>query len=630
MRFSDLRSRVRINPVKSENVAMRKRRRGLVALMMTAALVLSLLSLTSGWRLLDLRIYDYLSTIVLPGLPENGPIIVAIDEPSLSEIAQQWPWPRSLHAQLVEALRDAGASAIGLDIIFAEPSTPQADEQLAAAMGSDTVLAGDYTVLTTPQADQEIRVEPLAGLLAGGALTGIASIGLDGDGMMRRIPSYPDGFARRLADAVGHDTDPAQGERLLRVFGPARTYPTVSYYQALDPDSFLPADFFRGRPVIVGLSLQNTPTVGEGGAGADAYATSHTVRSNRLVPGAEIQATIYDNIVHKLGVRPASSPAVIAVIVLAALAAGLLVRRGTGWKTLATVTIAAIGLFGASIALIYLVSFYISPTGALSALVVVTGGQGLVDFAEERRTRLHIIRAFSQYLAPALVERLARDPSLLKLGGERRTISILFCDVRGFTSIAERMKDRPDELTALINRLLTPLSDIVLALGGTIDKYIGDCIMAFWNAPLDDQDHAFHAVSAALSMLDAIERLNAELAEEAADGEPPPVLRIGIGINTGDAIVGNMGSDRRFDYSALGDAVNLASRLESASKTYDVPLLIGETTAAMIGERLPLREVDRISVKGRSAISPVFTAENFIGAVQYMKTPGRIFPSSDG
>jgi adenylate cyclase len=214
VRFSDLRSRVRINPVKPEDVAMRKRRRGLVALVTAAALVLSLLSLTSGWRLLDLRIYDYLSTLVLPELPQGGPIIVAIDEPSLSEIAQQWPWPRSLHAQLVEALREAGASAIGLDIIFAEPSTPQADAHLAAAMRPDTVLAGDYTVLTTPQADQEIRVEPLAELLAGGATTGITSIGLDGDGMMRRVPRYPDGFARRLADAAGQAADLPEGERL--------------------------------------------------------------------------------------------------------------------------------------------------------------------------------------------------------------------------------------------------------------------------------------------------------------------------------------------------------------------------------------------------------------------------------
>lgn len=610
MRFVDLRSRVRINPVKPEGVSMRKRRRGLIVLVAAAALVLSLLSLTSGWRLLDLRIYDYLSTIVLPELPEDGPIIVAIDEPSLSEIAQQWPWPRSLHARLVEALRGAGASAIGLDIIFAEMSTPQADAELASAVGPDTVLAGDYTVLTTPQADQEIRVEPLAVLLESGATTGIASIGLDGDGMMRRLPPHPDGFAKRLADVAGHETVLPQGERLLRVFGPARTYPTVSYYQALDPAGFLPADFFRGRPVIVGLSLQNTPTVGEGGAGADAYATSYTVRNNRLVPGAEIQATIFDNLVHGTSIRPASPLAVIAAIVLPALAARLLVRRGTGWKTLATVALAAFGLFGASFALILLAGFYMSPTGALSALIIVAGGQALVDFAEERRTRLHITRAFSQYLAPALVERLARDPSLLKLGGERRTISILFCDVRGFTSIAERMKDTPDELTILINRLLTPLSDIVLASGGTIDKYIGDCIMAFWNAPLDDEDHAFHAVSAALSMLDAIEQLNAALAEAApANGEPPPILRVGIGINTGDAIVGNMGSDRRFDYSALGDAVNLASRLESESKTYGVPLLIGEATAVLVRERVLLREIGRIAVKGRNEVSRVFTAE---------------------
>ncbi len=165
------------------------------------------------------------------------------------------------------------------------------------------------------------------------------------------------------------------------------------------------------------------------------------------------------------------------------------------------------------------------------------------------------------------------------------------------------MKDEPERLTALINRLLTPLSEVVLAHGGTIDKYIGDCVMAFWNAPLDDPDHAIHAVEAALGMLQALDALNAELrgGSRGATATTPMALRIGIGINTGDCVVGNMGSEHRFDYSALGDAVNLASRLEGETKNYDVPILLGERNgAARRGSRFTIVELDRI----RSRASP--------------------------
>jgi adenylate cyclase len=268
--------------------------------------------------------------------------------------------------------------------------------------------------------------------------------------------------------------------------------------------------------------------------------------------------------------------------------------------------VVAIGL--ASFALVRMVNVFVSPIGPTIALLLVAAGQTALDYAEERRRRREIVRAFSQYLSPALVERLARDPSQLKLGGERRTLSILFCDVRGFTTIAEALKDDPEQLTALINRLLTPLSDIVLKHGGTIDKYIGDCLMAFWNAPLDDPQHAHHSVAAALDMLDAMAALNAELrAEAAANGTVYHPLRIGIGINTGDCVVGNMGSLQRFDYSVLGDAVNLASRLEGASKMYGVSLLIGEQTATFAEADFAVLELDRITVKGRTTAAPVYT-----------------------
>ena len=593
----------------TETAAARIRRRrtrlGLLAALTVAAF--SLVSLASPFSLVELRSFDYLSTFAPPPLPQDGPVIVAIDEPSMAEIGSQWPWPRALHARLIEALRRAGAKAIGVDIIFAEPSVaPENDVALAAAVGPDVVLAGDETLIETPQADQFVRTEPLAQLIERGAKTGIASVQLSGDGTFRQVPAYPDGFAAQLAQTAGRQPKARSGPALLQMFGPARTYPTVSYYQALDPVQFLPEGFFRNRVVIVGLSLQNAPTLQAGGA--DAFATPFTVHTGQLISGAEIQATIFDNITSGLFIETAGRPIAIAAIALGALLAAGIVFRSTGWPTAAVSVLVLLLFAAASYALLRLGHVFVSPVGPVLSYLCVVAGQTGLDYAAERRSRREITRAFSRYLSPALVERLANDPSQLKLGGERRTLTILFCDVRGFTTISETLQDDPEQLTTLINRLLTPLSEIVLESGGTIDKFIGDCLMAFWNAPLDDPDHASHAVGAALRMLEAIETLNAELRREAeGKGTAPHVLRIGIGINTGDCVVGNMGSSRRFDYSVLGDCVNLASRLEGESKNYGVPLLIGEQTARLSAADFTSIELDSITVKGRTALSPIFT-----------------------
>jgi adenylate cyclase len=177
---------------------------------------------------------------------------------------------------------------------------------------------------------------------------------------------------------------------------------------------------------------------------------------------------------------------------------------------------------------------------------------------------------------------------------------MLFCDVRGFTAISESYKDNPQDLTRLINRFLTPMTDLIMARHGTIDKYMGDCIMAFWNAPLDDPLHADHACESALAMMRALDGLNADLEAEAqAAGRAFHPLKVGIGLNTGAVVVGNMGSNQRFDYSVLGDAVNLASRLEGQSKTYGVGIVIGETTRAA-APRWATLELDRIAVKGKA------------------------------
>ncbi|MDR9760673.1 adenylate/guanylate cyclase domain-containing protein [Rhizobium redzepovicii] len=583
------------------------RRLRLLVLSLAVLIAISLLSRLPAWSLLELRSFDYLSTVDDPRPPAGGPVIVAIDEPSLADINAQWPWPRSLHAELVSQLRAAGARVIGLDIIMAEPSNPDNDAAIARAVGPDVVLAGDETLIETPQASQLIRATPLPQLTQAGAVTGIASIDLSGDGMFRRIPGYQDGFAAMLMQAAsGAANADLPAGRLIQSFGPARSYPTVSYYQALDPENLLPPGYFRDRVVLVGLSLQNAPEIDK--RGVDAFATPYTIHTGKLVSGVEIQATIYDNIRAGLSIAEARLPAVAACILISVLLATTTVWRSTGWLTIVTSAAALLAFATVSFAGIRLAHVFVSPLGPTVAYISVVFGQAAFDYAEERRNKRQIIRAFAQYISPDLVRRLSNDPSQLKLGGERRTLSVLFSDVRGFTTIAETLKDDPEQLTGLINRLLTPLSDVVMDHGGTIDKYMGDCIMAFWNAPLDDPDHALHAVRAALAMQTAISRLNNQLEREAAAlGGKPHVLKMGVGINTGECIVGNMGSTRRFDYSCLGDSVNLASRLEGASKNYGVALLLGEETARLVAETYIVVELDRIIVKGRTVPSPIYT-----------------------
>jgi adenylate cyclase len=222
------------------------------------------------------------------------------------------------------------------------------------------------------------------------------------------------------------------------------------------------------------------------------------------------------------------------------------------------------------------------------------------SFVREQAQRRQIRSAFGQYLSPALVEQLAQSPEKLVLGGEEREMTIMFSDVRGFTTISESYKRDPQGLTKLMNRFLTPLTNAILARKGTIDKYMGDAIMAFWNAPIDDKQHQLNACEAAVDMLEKIDELNKVRELEAKQGGHIYIpLNVGVGLNTGTCVVGNMGSDLRFDYSVLGDSVNLASRLEGQSKEYGFPIIVGSNTALAVKDKFAILELDFIMVKGK-------------------------------
>lgn len=387
-------------------------------------------------------------------------------------------------------------------------------------------------------------------------------------------------------------------------FSRERTARYVSAHEVLSGTA--PAEKIRGKIVFVGTSAQGLKDL----------------RASPLdlsIPGVELHMNVAEQILTgSFLLRPA-------------------LMEGAEILFLGLVGLGVILLapFAGTVAMAFLTAGVIAGTAALSwyafsrhgllidpvfpglAVAVLYGTGAVLSYIRSEAERRHVRQAFGLYISPQFMEELTRDPDKLRLGGETRELSVMFTDIRGFTGIAEALD--PQILIALMNDFLTPMSDLVMGTRGTIDKFMGDAMMAFWNAPLDDPDHARNACLAALAMDGALAPVNERLAAEAVrTGAAPLVLRAGIGINTGLASVGNMGSRQRFAYSALGDTVNLASRLEGQTKVYGVTNLIGENTAARVSD-LAVLEIDLIRVKGRALPVRVFT---LVGDAAFARTEG--------
>jgi adenylate cyclase len=412
----------------------------------------------------------------------------------------------------------------------------------------------------------------------------------------------------RLGDRMV-PTDPAM-RLVVNYRGPRGTIPTFSFVDLVE--GRIAPDRLKGRIVMIGASF-----IGN----ADSYAGPF---GSTPIPGTERLANIVDTILAGDFIRESPPPWPSIVI---GLVAGLAVVTGLAAALLPT-RLAALGgvvpilgwAAGAQIA--FERGLWLPFVGPVAALAAATAGALLFRYGFVDRQRRRIQSAFGLYLAPDLVNALAAHPERLQLGGETRMLSLMFSDIRGFTAISEQFKSNPQDLSRLINRgFLSPMTKLIMARRGTIDKYMGDCVMAFWNAPLDDPDHADHACASALAMLAELDRVNRELAAETeAEKRPFHAIQIGVGINTGECVVGNMGSDERFAYTAMGDAVNLASRLEGQSKTYGVSIIIGEATREAAPSWAAL-ELDLIAVKGKEEAVRIYT---LLGDRAYGATPGFI------
>jgi adenylate cyclase len=571
------------------------------------ALAAAAVGLTPWWNEVELKGFDALTVATAPGTPQLPITIVGIDEASFAQIGRQWPWPRSLHARLVDQLTRAGAAVIAFDVVLSEAASPEEDRALAEAIGRNgsVVLAADMAYQESSHSRQWLRVDPLPAFIEAGGVRGLAAVTLDPDLVVRRMPDEPDALWRevlrvarkshpRLADAW---TEPPSNA-MLRYVGPDHTFPYVSYYQALDADKLLPAGIFKDRIVLVGRDVKATPDAGA--AQADLFATPFLASTRWLMPGAEIHANALDTAISGASIERAPRSWTVVLVVLTVLACALGMRA---WRPLWGAVVGAAAA-GAIVALdTYLFaghSIWLPSAAALAAIAAMYVAMGGVAFLAERRRRGELRRAFSLYVSPEVVDHVMAHPERLALGGERRRVTVLFTDLEGFTALTERLG--AEQVTRILNLHFTGATGIVKRHAGTVNRFIGDAIMAMWGAPMDDPRQALHAVLAACEMQEDLARLRSRL-----EAEGLPAIRMRIGIHTCMAVVGNLGSSDRFDYTAIGDGVNLAARLEAVNKLYGTGILLSADTMALLEGTPSTRLVDRVIVKGKSEPVDIYT-----------------------
>lgn len=611
-------------------------------------------------RELRVRIFDTFQ-VIEPRVKTIRPVtIVDIDEKSLKEFGQ-WPWPRTLIADIVTKLTGLGAIAIAFDVVFSEPDRlnpdivartipgldevtrtklrglPSNDQVLAKAIQRSRVVLGetgeaavtaalDKTLPFTSFATLGQPAKPFLfefpGLLRNvpalertAAGRGVFTIKAERDGIIRRVPMIllaqgsmmPSLSLEILRIITGTPTilikSDEAGIRSVNVRG--LSIPTDSngqlwiHFARRDPSIYVSAtdvlhdrvapDQVRGKLVLIGTSAVGLNDI-------------KTTPVSPSMPGVEVHAQVLESaLTHDALARPDYG---IALEFLAALLLGLLVIAFA--PRLGPITLVLVGGLFATFLIETSWFFFVHSrllidfTYPLLSTTAIYLTLIFASFVREQAQRRQIRSAFSQYLSPALVEQLAQSPEKLMLGGEEREMTIMFSDVRGFTTISESYKNDPQGLTRLMNRFLTPVTNVILARKGTIDKYMGDAIMAFWNAPLEDREHELNACNAAVEMLEQIDKLNEVREREAKEGRHLYMpLNVGVGLNTGTCVVGNMGSELRFDYSVLGDSVNLASRLERQTKEYGFSIIAGSRTALAVKDRFAILELDFIMVKGK-------------------------------
>ncbi len=574
----------------------------------------------------ELALYD--SWFRLQGVREPGErvAVVAIDEASIKDLGPL-AWPRTVHAQLLEKLREAGV--VSFDIVFDAPTTPADDQAFAAAIAEHggVVLASQFSFEENESGEMEqVFQAPLPEFMEGAAGLGFVNMPTDIDGVVRRVTMvdvntfeipFP---SLSLASAMtasgvnpsqlklepdflyveGRKKIPVDGmnRAMMGFWGPQGTIKTYSYADVLRGK--YPVKEFKDKIVLVGVTTpaahDDKPTP---------YTTSNMILSGSIeTPGVEIHASAVQSFFEGRWYRPVNLLANAAFLLITGMITALAVGGRGPWRGLAG-ALAVVTVSGAVVLGLWWHSRlwlnFAAPLALISmTYVVVTASDFLQAEMGRRRTRA----LFSRYVSPAVVEELMGNPDSVSLGGQRRDLTIMFVDIRGFTAYSENKA--PEQVVSRLNEYLTAMTEVIFRHGGTLDKYLGDGLMAIYGAPIHLPDHVQRAIQTAVDIQEVIDGLNRSWAEK---GEPP--LKIGVGINTGSVLVGNVGSPERMDYTVIGEDVNLASRVEGLTKTFGALVIISERSVRVLeacGESpWELKYLGTAEVKGFSVPIGVYT-----------------------
>ena len=575
----------------------------------TAFIALAALSFSDFWQEIELKGFDALSVRTAANQSKLPITIIGIDEPSFAQVQRQWPWPRSLHARLIDQLTKSGALVVALDLQLSEASTPEEDAALAAAIkrAGNVVVASMMAYQESAHARLWMRIDPQDVFRKAGAVSGLAHVEQDTDQVVRRMPDGADVFWREIVNVV-NARQPGMlppvvvpPRPMIRFAGADHTFPYISYYQALDADTALPPDAFRDQIVLVGRDIKASPDAQAGTP--DVFGTPFTSTTRWLSPGVELHANALETALRGDAIERAPSWWSAALLALVTVICGFLMRR---WRPL----LSALVLGGVVTALGALDFFlftrfntWLPIFASMFGAILIYVSYGGLAFLTERRRRGEIRRAFSLYVSSEVVDHVMQNPAGLMLGGERQSITVLFSDLAGFTTLSEKLD--AEQVARILNQHFSRATAIIKRHGGTVNRFMGDGIMAIWGAPVHDPQQARHACVAACEMQEDIGELRRELAAQGL-----PEIRMRIGIHSCTAVVGNLGSADRFDYTAIGDGVNLASRLEGVNKLYRTGILVSGDTASQLDGAPAIRPVDRVIVKGKSEAVDIFTPCN--------------------
>ena len=570
-------------------------RGGILGLAVTTALLYGLLERP------ELQVLNGQFHLRGPRLPATPIVIVSIDESSFDELDLAWPWPRRLHARLLESLSRGKPVAIGLDIVFAEPSArgPADDQALARAVAAagNVVLAAALTVSKESFFTKEDLNPPLKLIRDHAVGFGAVNFVIDDDAFVRsapltlshqgiEIPSF-DLQLYRLGAKAGVPAAPLPAGQtvLVNYRGGPRTFPSVPFYRVINGE--VPPEAFRGKIVLVGAT---SPIL------QDIFPTPFAPK--RTMPGVEIHANMLETLFQGIWLTRVPRWAVAALVLVAGVFAVWATNQARPLVAFAVVAGVGLAYSGAGFMAFVWGRLWVDLVPVPLALGLGYGATVVENFINEQREK----RRLSRFFSPDVLRQVVRHRDELALGSSRRLITVLFSDIRGFTSISEKLA--PEEVAELLREYLTKLTEAVFRHGGTVDKYIGDAVMALYNAPFDQPDHAVHAVRTALEFQEIVKALS-----DRWEAKCGVALKNGVGINTGDAVVGTLGSVQRLEYTAVGDAVNVASRLEGLTKDFATPIVVSESTYQAVEHLFSGRYLGEVTVKGKEIPVKIFAVE---------------------